>query len=109
MPWKTDFYEMLSLSLKVQDQDRSSLLSEHPHTSASAYTQLSFNTQITFTCSNFHSYKLSYGDCPLSSFQHAMILSEMFRFLQVISSLLMALALGSNDVANAISPLIILM
>jgi inorganic phosphate transporter, PiT family len=38
-----------------------------------------------------------------------MIISEMYRFLGILSSLFMCVALGSNDVANAISPLIILM
>ena len=38
-----------------------------------------------------------------------MIVSEMYRYLTIMSSFLMCLALGSNDVANAISPLIVLM
>lgn len=38
-----------------------------------------------------------------------MIITEMYRFLVIMSDLLSCLALGSNDVANAISPLIILM
>jgi phosphate/sulfate permease len=38
-----------------------------------------------------------------------MIISEMYRALTILSSVLMSLALGSNDVANAISPLIVLM
>ena len=38
-----------------------------------------------------------------------MIVAEMYRFLTILSDFLMCLALGSNDVANAISPLIVLM
>jgi phosphate/sulfate permease len=42
-------------------------------------------------------------------FRQAIIQCEAFRILMVSSALLVCIALGSNDVANAISPLLVLM
>jgi phosphate/sulfate permease len=43
------------------------------------------------------------------SYQQAILTCEMYRLLNILSSSLTALSHGTNDVANAISPLIILM
>lgn len=42
-------------------------------------------------------------------FQQAILTNEIYRYLMVLSAFLVCLSHGSNDVANAISPLIILM
>lgn len=42
-------------------------------------------------------------------FKQALITNQSFRFLMLFSAFLSSLALGSNDVSNAISPLILLM
>lgn len=42
-------------------------------------------------------------------FKQAMLTSQIYRFLMVFSDFLVCLGHGSNDVANAISPLMVLM
>ena len=42
-------------------------------------------------------------------FQQAILTNEIYRYLMVLSAFLVCLSHGSNDVANAISPLIVLM
>lgn len=43
------------------------------------------------------------------SFKQVLITSEIYRYLMVMSAFLVCLSHGSNDVANAISPLVILL
>lgn len=42
-------------------------------------------------------------------FQQIILTNEIYRYLMVLSAFLVCLSHGSNDVANAISPLIVLM
>ena len=70
---------------------------------------ISLAAKVSFDNKSFSRYKTKFGNCNLQEFQELMITTEMYRFLVVMSDLLSCLALGSNDVANAISPLIILM
>jgi phosphate/sulfate permease len=42
-------------------------------------------------------------------FQQSILTNEVYRYLMVLSAFLVCLSHGSNDVANAISPLIVLM
>jgi phosphate/sulfate permease len=114
-PWKTDFYEALTSFLVTEDEnvpmsEVKTLFSEEitpVKQSDAARVSLSFG--VNFDNKSLSNYSEQYGACDRKQFQEQMIISEMYRFLGILSSLFMCVALGSNDVANAISPLIILM
>ena len=52
--------------------------------------------------SDFHKETLKYY------YQQVMLTSEMYKILMIKSAMLVCMSHGSNDVANAISPLVIL-
>lgn len=44
---------------------------------------------------------------PVSKVQGVFIMTEMYRFLMVLAAMMVCMAHGSNDVANAITPLLV--
>ena len=107
-PWKTDFYEALTAFLVTEDEIVP-FLEEFTLVKQSDAARVSLSFGVNFDNKSLSNYSKQYGACDRQQFQEQMIISEMYRFLGILSSLFMCVALGSNDVANAISPLIILM
>ena len=80
--------------------------------------QISFHVPLCFGVTSISDYLTAFPGAIIEKdllpkikqrFKEALIITEVYRALMIISAFLVCLSHGSNDVANAISPLLIIM